>query len=286
VVWQSGISEKCLMGMNPMKHISSLQNPVVKETLQLLEKSRLRKARGLFVVEGMNELKMCLKAGYTFERLFFCEDDIEAEELTSWFEPLKTEAELLSVSAEVMGKLAYRSGVKNAVAVVKSGKKFEVTQVNNPFYVIAESVEKPGNLGALLRSADASGTTAVILCDPAVDIYNPNVIRSSVGCVFSVPVLVMNAEETLRFLSENGIAVYTTFMEKSVSIWEQNLTLPSAVVVGTESTGLSDFWKSAGINVNIPMFGRVDSLNVSTAAALMMFEMARQRSQKPGGMHE
>jgi TrmH family RNA methyltransferase len=169
---------------------------------------------------------------------------------------------------------------------VKSGKKFEVTQVNNPFYVIAESVEKPGNLGALLRSADASGTTAVILCDPAVDIYNPNVIRSSVGCVFSVPVLVMNAEETLRFLSENGIAVYTTFMEKSVSIWEQNLTLPSAVVVGTESTGLSDFWKSAGINVNIPMFGRVDSLNVSTAAALMMFEMARQRSQKPGGMHE
>lgn len=274
------------MGMNSMKHISSLQNPIVKETLQLLEKSRVRKTRGLFVAEGLNELKMCLKAGYTFERLFFCEDDIAIEELEAWFEPLKTEAEYLSVSAEVMAKLAYRSGVKNAVAVVKMMEHREVTHVNSPFYVVAESVEKPGNLGALLRSADASGTTAVILCDPAVDIYNPNVIRSSVGCVFSVPVLVMNAEETLRFLRENGIAVYTTFMGKSVSIWDQDLTRPAAVVVGTESTGLSDFWKPVGTNVNIPMFGRVDSLNVSTAAALMMFEMARQRSQKPGGVHE
>ena len=274
------------MGMKPMKHISSLQNPVIKETLQLLEKSRLRKARGLFVAEGLNELKMCLKAGYAFEKLFFCEDDIALEELITWFQPLKMEAECLSVSAEVMAKLAYRSGVKNAVAVVKIKEQHEITHVNNPFYVIAESVEKPGNLGALLRSADASGTTAVILCDPAVDIYNPNVIRSSVGCVFSVPVLVMNAEETLRFLHENNIAVYTTFMEESVSIWDQDLTLPSAVVVGTESTGLSDFWKSAGINVNIPMFGSVDSLNVSTAAALMMFEMARQRNQKQGESYE
>lgn len=274
------------MGMKPMKHISSLQNPVIKETLQLLEKSRLRKARGLFVAEGLNELKMCLKAGYSFEKLFFCEDDIAPEELITWFQPLIMEAECLSVSAEVMAKLAYRSGVKNAVAVVKIKEQREITHVNNPFYVIAESVEKPGNLGALLRSADASGTTAVILCDPAVDIYNPNVIRSSVGCVFSVPVLVMNVEETLRFLHKNNIAVYTTFMEESVSIWDKDLTLPSAVVVGTESTGLSDFWKSAGINVNIPMFGRVDSLNVSTAAALMMFEMARQRNQKQGESYE
>jgi TrmH family RNA methyltransferase len=274
------------MGMKPMKHISSLQNPVIKETLQLLEKSRLRKARGLFVAEGLNELKMCLKTGYSFEKLFFCEDDIALEELIIWFQPLKMEAECLSVSAEVMAKLAYRSGVKNAVAVVKIKEQREITHVNNPFYVIAESLEKPGNLGALLRSADASGTTAVILCDPAVDIYNPNVIRSSVGCVFSVPVLVMNAEETLRFLNKNNIAVYTTFMEESVSIWDKDLTLPSAVVVGTESTGLSDFWKSAGINVNIPMFGSVDSLNVSTAAALMMFEMARQRNQKQGESYE
>jgi TrmH family RNA methyltransferase len=151
--------------------------------------------------------------------------------------------------------------------------------------VIAESVEKPGNLGALLRSADASGTTAVILCDPAVDIYNPNVIRSSVGCVFSVPVLVMKPDEALHFLREQKVSVYTTFMDNSVSIWDQDLTRPSAVVVGTESTGLSDFWRSAGINVNIPMYGSVDSLNVSTAAALMMFEMARQR-QKAGGSNE
>ncbi len=265
-----------------MKHISSLQNPTVKETLQLLEKSRQRKSKGLFVAEGLNELKMCMKAGYRFRTVFFCEDDITTDELHAWFHPMKTEAAFYAVSPEVMNKLAYRSGVKNAVAVVES-KKLEVKSPGNkenPFYLIAESVEKPGNLGALLRSADASGTTAVILCDPAVDIYNPNVIRSSVGCVFSVPVMVMTPQETLAFLQKNSIAVFTTFMEKSVSIWQQDLTKPAAVVVGTESSGLSDFWKTAGTNVNIPMFGMVDSLNVSAAASLMMFEMARQRSSK------
>ncbi|MEK0420313.1 MAG: hypothetical protein RLZZ161_164 [Bacteroidota bacterium] len=268
-----------------MKYISSLQNPAVKETLQLLEKSRLRKSKGLFVAEGLNELKMCLKAGYRFRKLFFCQDDITAEELMAWFHPLKPEVDLFEVSTEVMNKLAYRSGVKNAVAVVESQNvALPKVKSNNPFYLIAESVEKPGNLGALLRSADASGTTAVILCDPAVDIYNPNVIRSSVGCVFTVPVMVMSPQETLAFLKDNGVAVYTTFMEKSVSIWKCDLTQSSAVVVGTESTGLSDFWKSAGANVNIPMFGRVDSLNVSAAAALMMFEMARQRHGKGGAV--
>ncbi|MBM3920635.1 MAG: RNA methyltransferase [Sphingomonadales bacterium] len=267
-----------------MKHISSLQNPAVKETLQLLEKSRLRKSQGLFVAEGLNELKMCLKAGYRFQKLFFCEHDIAAEALLEWFSPHNTEADLYAVSAEVMNKLAYRSGVKNAVAVVESKNASwqQPIKSETPFYLIAESVEKPGNLGALLRSADASGTTAVILCDPAVDIYNPNVIRSSVGCVFSVPVMVMSPQETLVFLQKNNVAVYTTFMEKSVSIWDCDLTRPSAVVVGTESTGLSNFWKSAGTNVNIPMFGNVDSLNVSAAAALMMFEMARQRHQLGG----
>lgn len=270
-----------------MKYISSLQNPIIKETLQLLEKSRLRKSRGLFVAEGLNELKMCLKAGYQFRTVFYCEDDISPEELYAWFAPMMPEADLIAVSAEVMRKLAYRSGVKNAVAVAEA-KTISVPQEiksKSPFYLIAESVEKPGNLGALLRSADASGTTAVILCDPAVDIYNPNVIRSSVGCVFSVPVLVMSPQETLTFLKENKISIYTTFMDNAVSIWNQDLTRPSAVVVGTESSGLSDFWKTAGTNVNIPMFGLVDSLNVSTAAALMMFEMARQRTRL-GGANE
>ena len=270
-----------------MKYISSLQNPIIKETLQLLEKSRLRKSRGLFVAEGLNELKMCLKSGYRFRTLFYCEDDISAEELYRWFAPMRPEADLIAVSAEVMRKMAYRSGVKNAVAVAEA-KTISVPQEiksQNPFYLIAESVEKPGNLGALLRSADASGTTAVILCDPAVDIYNPNVIRSSVGCVFSVPVLVMSPQETLTFLKENKISIYTTFMDNAVSIWNQDLTQASAVVVGTESSGLRDFWKTAGTNVNIPMFGLVDSLNVSTAAALMMFEMARQRTRL-GGANE
>jgi len=267
-----------------MKYISSLQNPIIKETLQLLEKSRLRKSRGLFVVEGLNELKMCLKAGYRFRTLFYCEDDISGDELHAWFAPMKPEGDVITVSAEVMHKLAYRSGVKNAVAVAESKTTPVPLELKSkkPFYLIAESVEKPGNLGALLRSADASGTTAVILCDPAVDIYNPNVIRSSVGCVFSVPVLVMSPQETLTFLKDNKIAVYTTFMDNAVSIWNQDLTRPSAVVVGTESSGLSDFWKTIGTNVNFPMFGLVDSLNVSTAAALMMFEMARQRSQHGG----
>jgi TrmH family RNA methyltransferase len=270
-----------------MKHISSLQNPSVKEAFQLLEKSRLRKSTGLFVAEGLNELKMCQKAGFSFKKLFFCADDISIEELDAWFQPLKADVEWFSVSAEIMTKLAYRSGVKNAVAVVEAKKTTtsSIKRHNQPLYVVAESVEKPGNLGALLRSADASGTTAVILCDPAVDIYNPNVIRSSVGCVFSVPVLIMSPQETLVFLQNQHVSVFTTYMENAVSIWQQDLTGPTAVVVGTESSGLSDFWRNAGLNVNIPMFGNVDSLNVSTAAALIMFEAARQR-QNSGGSHE
>jgi TrmH family RNA methyltransferase len=270
-----------------MKQISSLQNPLIKETLQLLDKSRNRKARNQFVAEGLNELKLCLKAGYHFQHLFFNQDSIGEHELISWFQPFDVADHLIAVSPEVMDKLAYRSGVKNAVAVVASRTMqiADLEKTKNPLFLVAESVEKPGNLGALLRSADAAAATAVIICDPAVDLFNPNVIRSSVGCVFTVPVFAMSLAETIDYLKKEKISIYTTFMQDAENAWDTSLQGPVALVVGTESSGLSDQWIGTGKNINIPMFGKVDSLNVAAAATLLLFEAARQRrgtSRKEG----
>lgn len=261
-----------------MADISSIQNPRVRQVAQLLEKSRARKSAGLFAAEGLNELRLCQEAGYVIESVFYEEDVITEESLRALTGI--SDAPCFSVSPAVMAKIAYRQGVKNAVALVKSmPHELESLKLSSqPLILIAESVEKPGNLGALLRSADAAGADAVFICDPATDIYNPNVIRSSVGCVFTVPVVVTDTRKAIDWLQQSGIRIFTTFMDDARSVWEQDLTQACALVVGTESTGLSDEWKiTAARNVLIPMFGKVDSLNVSAAASLLMFEAARQR---------
>lgn len=265
-----------------MKYISSLQNSLVKEILALQSKSKVRKERRLFVCEGVNEIRLCKAGNYKIHNILFCSKNIELEHLQKEINCFENEVEFLEVSSEVFSKISYREDVYNALAIVSMDDNdwSKIESQKNGIYLVAEMVEKPGNLGALLRTADAAGITAVLLADPLCDLYNPNVIRSSVGCVFTVPVFSASTLKIQQFLLENNIRVYTTFMEGAISVWNCDFSNSSAVVVGTESTGLTNNWRNDSFtNINIPMFGKVDSLNVSVAASLLMFEAIRQRNK-------
>ena len=256
--------------------ITSTHNPKIKSLLAL-EKPRERRKQGLFVVEGRKEIALALEAGYKIGNLFFCEDLITMQEL----EKLGvTDKFVASVSRDVFDKIAIRenSGGVLAVAEQKTHRLDAIQLSSNPLVLVLESVEKPGNLGAILRTADAAGLDAVIICDPKTDFYNPNVIRSSVGCIFTNQVASATSEETLAWLKRNNITPYSTYLKASRPYHTVDFTKPSAIVMGTESTGLSDTWITADQNpIIIPMQGRIDSMNVSTAAAVVVFEARRQR---------
>jgi rRNA methylases len=256
--------------------ITSTHNPKIKNLLAL-EKPRERRKQGLFVVEGRKEIGLALDAGYKIGNLFFCEELISQEELES-FHP--SDKLLIPVSREVFDKVAIRenSGGLLAVAEQKTHRLDSVRLGVNPLVLVVESVEKPGNLGAILRTADAAGLDAVIICDPKTDFYNPNVIRSSVGCIFTNQVASATSQETLSWLEENNIVPYSTYLKASRPYHTVDFTKPSAIVMGTEATGLSDTWINENQNpIIIPMRGKIDSMNVSTAAAVVIFEACRQR---------
>jgi TrmH family RNA methyltransferase len=256
--------------------ITSIQNPKIKSLLAL-EKPRERKKQCLFVVEGKKELKLAIEAGYKIGNIFFCEELISPAELNSFSTPDKL---LIPVSKEVFDKVAIRenSGGVIAVAEQKLHTLDRIQLSANPLLLILEAVEKPGNLGAILRTADAAGVDAVIICDPQTDFYNPNVIRSSVGCVFTKQIASATSEETIVWLKMNKIKIYCTYLQASRHYHQVDFTLPSAVIMGTEATGLSKLWiDNADSNIIIPMQGKIDSMNVSTAAAVVVFEAIRQR---------
>jgi TrmH family RNA methyltransferase len=187
---------------------------------------------------------------------------------------------MIPVSKEVFDKIAVRenSGGVLAVAEQKTHRLQELKLSHNPLILILESVEKPGNLGAILRTADAAGVDAVIICDPQTDFYNSNVIRSSIGCIFTKQTASATSEDTLTWLKENGINIYCTYLKASQPYHQIDYKAPCAIVMGTESTGLSDAWvKASTANIIIPMQGAIDSMNVSTAAAVVIFEARRQR---------
>lgn len=233
--------------------------------------------QGLFVVEGRKEIGLALEAGYRIGNLFFCEELISREELAQ-FRP--DEKLLIPVSRDVFDKIAIRenSGGIIAVAEQKLHMLEGIHLSSTPLVLVLESVEKPGNLGAILRTADAAGLDAVIICDPKTDFYNPNVIRSSVGCIFTNQVASATSEETLAWLEKNNIIPYSTYLKASKPYHTVDFTKPSAIVMGTEATGLSEIWTGKNQNpIIIPMRGRIDSMNVSTAAAVVVFEACRQR---------
>ena len=256
--------------------ITSTQNPKIKSLLSL-EKPRERRKQQLFLVEGAKEIKLALEAGYKIGNIFFCEEIINKEESEFLFVQDKL---LIPVSKDVFEKIAMRESTGGMIAVAeqKVHRLEEIKLSKNPLVLILESVEKPGNLGAILRTADAAGVDAVIICDPQTDFYNPNVIRSSVGCVFTKQIASATSEETIAWLKKENIKIFCTYLKASKFYHEIDFTQPSAIVMGTEATGLSPLWvQQSTANIIIPMGGKIDSMNVSTCAAVVIFEAKRQR---------
>lgn len=254
--------------------ITSSQNPRIKHLLLLQQKSAQRKADGLFVVEGRREVEHCLAAGFTLRAVFVCEE-IAGEPLS-----LPHFVEVIPVSPKVYERIAYRGGTEGIVAVVEQRRigLRDLKLSDSPLIVVLESVEKPGNLGAVLRSADAAGADAVIVCDPLTDIYNPNLIRSAVGALFTVPCVACSTEECIAFFKAKGIRILTAQLQDSSLYYDTPMTEATAIIMGTEATGLTEQWrKAADAHIRIPMLGRLDSLNVSVSAAILLFEAVRQR---------
>lgn len=259
--------------------ITSLQNPKVKEVVKLRDR-RPRDESGLFIIEGYRELKRALDAGRKIETLFYCPSLFLGSNEGSLKEQCKA-ALHLECTPEVFSKISYRDRPDGLLAVAPQQHLTlsDLKLKKNPFLVVAESIEKPGNLGTILRSCDAAGVDAVIVCDPTTDIHNPNVVRSSVGTLFTLPVIEANSEETLAYLKKHHIAVVAATPHAKLGFTEADFKVPLAIVVGTEQYGLTENWmKNADISVRIPMFGAADSLNVASATTLLLYEVVRQRS--------
>ena len=268
--------------MRTGKQISSLQNPLVRQIVQLKEKKRGRDKTGLFVLEGQRELQLALKGGYEITTVFFCTDIISFEDLSALLPSDSDDIEAIELSREVYRRVAYREKTEGMLALAKA-KSHQLKDLEfhreNPLILVAQSPEKPGNLGALLRTADAAKLDAVILADPKSDLYNPNIIRSSVGCLFTVNIGVGSTDEVLHFLKDRGIKLYSAALSASQLYSELDYTEPVAIAVGTEATGLTDRWiNESDANVIIPMKGQIDSMNLSVSAAILIFEALRQRN--------
>ncbi len=264
-----------------METITSAQNPKIKNLLLLQEKSRARKEQGLFVVEGRRELEHCIEAGLRVRTVFVCEE-ISPSVIPSAVE----ESRVIRVPEALYRKIAYRDSTEGIVAEVeyRTIGLEDLKLPENPLIVVLEAVEKPGNLGAVLRTADAAGADAVIVADPLTDLYNPNLIRASIGAVFTVPTVPAPTEDVIPWLKARGIQILTAQLQDSSLYYDVDMKRGTAIVMGTESTGLTQPWREAAdAHIRIPMLGRLDSLNVSVSASILVYEAVRQRHS---GGHE
>ena len=257
-----------------MKQITSAQNPFIKSLIQLQEKAKARKQSGTFLIEGMREIELAIKGNYEIETILFLPELVSNNQIT------KLTDNPIEISKEVYQKLAYRDTTEGILAVAKT-KSLQLADLKlseNPLILVMEAIEKPGNIGAVLRTCDAAKIDAVIIANPKTDLYNPNIVRSSVGCLFTNQIATGSTEEVIDYLIQKNINFYSATLQNSTSYHTQNYTLPTALVVGTEATGLSELWrKKATQNIIIPMQGEIDSMNVSVAAAILIFEAKRQR---------
>ena len=245
--------------------ITSVQNARIKHVVALQQKSSLRREEGLFVVEGQREIEHCIACGYEINELYV----LDTFDYTGSLPATR-------VAPHVYEKMAYRGSTEGMIAVARSkdhsifNLQSSIFNKINPLIMVLESVEKPGNLGAILRTAEAAGVDAVIVCDPLTDLYNPNLIRASIGGVFCVPTAVCTSQECIAFLKE----------QDSYEYYDYDMCQATAIVMGTESTGLTSQWREAAdAHIRIPMLGRLDSLNVSVSAAILMYEAVRQRKK-------
>ena len=259
-----------------MKQITSSQNPFVKSLVVLQEKAKARKQSGTFLIEGKREIELALKGNYELETVLFCTELLDK----SYDLTILKSYNPIEISKEVYQKLAYRDTTEGIIAVAKS-KSLALSDLvlpENPLILVMEAIEKPGNIGAMLRTCDAANVDAVIIANPKTDLYNPNIVRSSVGCLFTNQIATGTSEEVIKFLNKKNITIFGATLQNSQFYHTQDYTTPTALVVGTEATGLTEVWRENTIqNIIIPMQGEIDSMNVSVASAILLFEAKRQR---------
>ncbi|MDC7993934.1 TrmH family RNA methyltransferase [Altibacter sp. HG106] len=263
------------------KFLSSLQNPLVKKYRLLQEKSKERRQQELFPIEGQREIELALGNGYRLHTLFVQPEIVAEEWLRQMQASIASEA-IIHVSTEVYEKLAYRGSTEGVLALAHQ-KKHSLDELSftrkNPLLLVAEAPEKPGNIGALLRTADAADLDGIIIANPKTDLYNPNIIRSSVGCLFTRSVAAATTTEIIAWLTKNNIAIYAATLQDAVPYHTLDYQSATAIVVGTEAYGLTEAWRMASKkNIMIPMQGDIDSMNVSVAAGILIFEAKRQRN--------
>lgn len=262
-----------------MEKISSLQNSKIKNIIKLASKARERKEQNLFIIEGAREITLAKAGKYEFDSIFVCPELFSKSDYPDILNNLPPHV-LTEVTPAVFNKIAYREGSDGllSLAIPKPHTLNNLHLSEDPLIIILEAVEKPGNLGAILRTADAAKADAVIICDPLTDIYNSNVVRSSVGCLFTVQIATCSNDEALKFLKERKIRSYAAELKASQWYHETDFCQPSALIMGTEADGLSPFWlNNADARIKIPMRGEIDSLNVSVSTAILTFEAMRQR---------
>jgi TrmH family RNA methyltransferase len=263
------------------RELTSAQNPKIKQLVRLKEK-RERDGTGLFLIEGYREIERAVKGGIQFQALFMCEKLFLGTNEKSLID--KVDAETFALPDHLFEKISYRDRPDGLIAIAHQMQKTlaDLSIEKNPLYIVAEAIEKPGNLGTILRSADGVGASGVIVCDRCTDIYNPNVVRASVGTLFTMPVVEASTVETLKWLKERGVLIVAATPSAKVVFTEADFTKPLAIAVGTEQLGLSKVWmEAADLQVKIPMRGAADSLNVAMATTLLVYEAQRQRYSLP-----
>ena len=263
-----------------IKEITSTQNSFIKELIQLKDKSRVRRKKSLFLIEGLRELSIAIKGNYKIKQVLFLPKIIELQVIEKLFDK-NILPEFIAITDDVYKKIAYRETTEGVISLAETKNHniadFKLT-TEKPLILIGESLEKPGNIGAILRTADAANIDAVIIANPKTDLYNPNVIRSSVGCVFTNNVVTGTNDEIILWLKQNKINIYSAALTASKPYTAIDYTQATAIVVGTEATGLTNEWLNASEqNIIIPMEGEIDSMNVSVSAAIILFEAKRQR---------
>ncbi len=266
-----------------MPEIRSIKNPLVKQLMQLQKKSSLRKREALFVVEGRREVYAVIRNKYRVKKVFYNLDLIEEQEIFKWMHDALSAFEMVKISKDVYQKLAYRNSTEGVLALVetKNHSFKNIKLPKNPLLFVAEQIEKPGNVGAMLRTADAAGVDAFVLIDSVVDLYNPNIIRSSLGTVFSNQIVTGNIDDLVGLLKRYDIKLFAATLQNSNKYFEENFSQPTAIAVGAEDRGLSSRMREIAYkSIYIPMNGQADSLNVSVSGAVLIYEVVKQRMQK------
>jgi len=264
-----------------IKKITSNKNKLIRNVILLQSKSRERKKQNLIVIEGRKEIELAFQSGINVKQLLYCNEIISSSEVQKMFENLSNDIQYFEVSRDVFSKISYRETTGGLVAIAETPEKnlCDLKITGKSVFVILESVEKPGNLGAIARIADGSGIDGVIVTEPLTDIYNPNAIRASLGCVFTNDIIVAEFSDVIDWLQKNKIKSYAAELKASELYHKADIQGNVAFVFGTEATGLTDRWINAcDYRIKIPMLGYIDSLNVSASVAVVVYEAMRQRN--------